>query len=69
MCFLDRLGWDAFNESKDLVSQVEWYKTRFGCFPEVVTADKIYGTRENRRYLGSNGIRFSGKPFASCPCE
>jgi len=61
--FLDRLSWDAFNESNDLISQVERYRARFGFYPEVVITDKIYGTRENRKYLKSKGIRFSGKPL------
>jgi len=43
--FLDRISWDAYNESGDLLGQVESYRERFGCYPEVVVADTIYGTR------------------------
>ena len=34
-----------------------------GYYPEVVITDKIYGTRENRQWLKSHGIRYSGKPL------
>ena len=61
--FVDKLSWDAFNESVDLVTQVEYYHRRFGCYPESVHADKIYRTRENRRYCKDKGIRLSGRPL------
>jgi len=61
--FVDKLNWDAFNESEDLVTQVEHYHRRFGCYPESVHADKIYRTRENRRYCKDKGIRLSGRPL------
>ena len=44
-------------------SQVEGYRERHGVYPEVVLGDPVYGTRENRRYLKSHGIRFAGKPL------
>jgi transposase, IS5 family len=58
--FLDRISWDAFNESGDLPGQVENYRKRFECYPEVVISDTIYGTRDNRRYLKKQRIRYSG---------
>lgn len=61
--FVDHISWDAFNESKDLISQVERYDERFGHYPEAVIADGIYGTRENRNYLKERGIRLSCKPL------
>ncbi len=61
LAFVDHLSWDAFNESKDLKQQVEEYRRRYGYYPEVVLGDQLYGTRENRRYLKANGIRFGGK--------
>jgi len=61
--FVDTLSWDAFNESTDLVTQVEHYHRRFGCYPESVHTDKIYRTRENRRYCKDKGIRLSGRPL------
>ena len=60
---VDALRWDAFNESTDLQDQVEAYKQRNGYYPEVVLADGIYGTRDNRRYCSDRGIRFAGKPL------
>lgn len=65
--FLDHLCWDAYNESQDLIAQVNKYKRRFGHYPEVVIADKIYGTRDNRQYLKEIGSRFSGKPLGRPP--
>jgi len=59
--FLDHLGWDAFNESQDLINQVKKYKERFGFYPASVHADQIYGTRENRHYLKERGIQYAGK--------
>jgi len=67
--YLDHLRWDAYNESLDLIAQVNKYRRRFGHFPEVVIADGIYGTRENRKYLKENGIRFSGKKMGRPPRE
>ena len=63
IAMVDHLGWDAFNESQDLRDQVESYTTRYGYSPEVVLADGIYGTRENRKYLQGEGIRFGGRPL------
>jgi len=60
---VDHLGWDAFNEIQDLQDQVERYKTRYGYCPEALLADGIYGTRDNRKYLQGEGIRFGGKPL------
>jgi len=65
--FLDHLSWDAFNESTDLPLQLELYKERFGCYPEKVYADKIYGSRKNRKHLKELGIEFSGKALGRPP--
>ena len=58
--FVERIDWDAYNESCDLQEQVERYKDRFGYYPESVHADKIYRTRDNRRFCKKYGIRLSG---------
>jgi len=60
---LDTLSWDAYNESGELVEQVETYKKRFGHYPASVHADQIYRTQDNRRYCKHTGIRLSGKPL------
>lgn len=61
--FLDRLSWDNFNESGDLIAQVEAFRRRFGHYPNSVHADQIYRTRENRNWCKERGIRLSGPPL------
>lgn len=61
--FLDHLSWENFNESKDLTSQVEAYRQRFGYYPASVHADQIYRTRANRAWCKAKGIRLSGPPL------
>ena len=58
---INTLSWDAYNESTELIKQVEDYKELKGFYPEVVIVDKIYGTLDNRAYLKKYGIRFCGK--------
>jgi len=60
---LDKLSWEAYNESGDLITHVETYKKRFGHYPVSVHVDEIYRTRGNRRYCKEKGIRLSGKPL------
>jgi transposase, IS5 family len=57
---LDRLSWDPYNETGDLVEQVESYIKRFGYYPESVHVDSIYRTRTNREYCKERDIRMSG---------
>jgi len=59
-CYLHKISWDAYNESQDLKFQIEDYKNRYGYYPSHVSADQIYGTQENRRYMKSKGINFTG---------
>jgi hypothetical protein len=58
--FIDRMSWDNFNESKELIGQIEKYKERFGNYPGSVHADRIYRSRDNLRYCQGKGIRLSG---------
>jgi len=67
--FIDHLSWDSFNESKDLIPQIEKYKQRYGYYPESIHADKIYQTRENREYCKKNNNRITGKPLGRPPKE
>ena len=60
---INTFSWDAYSESKDLEKQVEDYKELYGYYPEVVLADKVYLTRENRKYLKQREIRVTGKPL------
>ena len=61
--FLDHLSWDNFNESKDLITQIECFRTRTGHYPDSVHADQIYRTRDNLRWCKRHGIRLSGPPL------
>ena len=65
--FVDRLSWDNFNESLDLIDQIERYHHRFGFYPESVHVDKIYRTRANRAFCQAHGIRLSGPPLGRPP--
>lgn len=69
LAFVDTISWDAFNESGDLEKQVEGYRSRYGCYPEVVLGDQLYGTRSNREFLKEKGIRYGGKPLGRPPKE
>lgn len=60
---LERSSFDAFNESGDLKTAVESYFSREGRYPARVLVDKIYLTRENRRFCKEHSIRLSGKPL------
>lgn len=61
--FLEKLSWDAYNESNYLIDHIKSYKRRFGYYPESVHVDGIYRNRENRRYCAEHGIRISGPPL------
>ncbi len=61
--FLEDLSWDAFNEGTRLLSTVENYKRRFGCYPQKVFADKIYCNRDNRAKLKTLNIILVAKPL------
>lgn len=61
--FLDTISWDAFNEGTQLQDYVENYKERFGYYPAKVLVDKIYCTRENRKWLKDKQIKLAAKPL------
>ncbi len=58
--FMERIDWNNFNESTDLIQTIKRYRRRFGFFPESVHVDKIYRNKANRKYCKQNGIRLSG---------
>ncbi len=66
-CFLDRLDWDNYNESLDLIAQIRSYKKRFGAYPSSVHVDKIYRNRNNIKYCKKHGVRISGPPLGRPP--
>jgi hypothetical protein len=55
--FLDHISSDNFAESTRVDAQIEHYESLFGHKPPYITADKIYGNRENRKLLKENEIR------------
>lgn len=65
---IEKISFEAYNESTCLQDVVERYKERTGCYPERVLADQIYRTRENRSYCRDRGIRLSG-PKLGRPSE
>ena len=61
MCRIEKLSFDAYNESTVLNSAIENYKERTGHYPERVLADQIYRNRDNITFCSKLGIRLSGK--------
>ena len=58
--FLDRISWNNFNESTQLISQVETYRQRHAHYPESLHVDKIYRTQANLAWCKTRNIRLSG---------
>jgi len=58
--FVIHLDYENFSEAKYLEESAEEYKRIFGFYPAVIIGDRLYGTRENRNYCKSKGIRLSG---------
>jgi len=61
--FLDHISSDNFAEAARVDAQIEHYESLFGHKPPYVTADKIYGNRENRKLLKENEIRDAFEPL------
>lgn len=57
---IEKISFEAYNESACLVEAVERFKERTGHYPERVLADQIYRTRGNRSFCKAHGIRLSG---------
>ena len=57
---IEHLTFDAFNEGPMLISALEAYKYRHGCYPARVLVDQIYRSRANISFCKENGIRISG---------
>ncbi len=57
---IEKISFEAYNESTCLIEAVERFKERTGFYPERVLADQIYRTRVNRNYCKEHGIRLSG---------
>jgi hypothetical protein len=61
------ISWDNFNEGTRLKQCAEAYKKIYGCYPEKISADAIFGNRANREFLKEKGIRFVGKQLGRPP--
>ncbi len=61
------ISWDNFNEGTQLISSVEAYKKIYGCYPQKVSADTIFGNRANREFLKEKEIQFVGKQLGRPP--
>lgn len=57
---IEKISFEAYNESTCLIEAIERFRERTGYYPERVLADQIYRTRENRRYCKEHGIWLSG---------
>lgn len=57
---IEKISFEAYNESTCLIEAIENFKERTGYYPERVLVDQIYRTRENRRFCSDHGIRLSG---------
>ena len=57
---IEKISYDAYNESTVLVEAVERFRVRTGHYPERLLADQIYRTRDNRKFCKLHGIRLSG---------
>ena len=66
---LEWLSWEAFNESTTLKASVEHYRKVCGHYPERVLADKIFRTRENRRYCKEHNIHLNGPKLGRKPAD
>lgn len=58
--WIEAAQWDSFNEATTLQASVEAYKRRFGYYPAVILADKIYRNRDNLNFCKEHEIRLSG---------
>ena len=57
---IEKISYDAYNESTVLVEAVERFRVRTGHYPERLLADQIYRTRDSRKFCKLHGIRLSG---------
>lgn len=60
ICRLEKVSFEAYNESTVLISAIRHYYDRNGCYPARVLADKIYRNRGNLQYCKARNIRLSG---------
>ena len=64
---VEKLSWDAFNESQTLIESCKRYRERNGVYPERILADKIYRNRDNLNFCNQNGIKMNGPKLGRPP--
>ncbi len=64
---IEKISFDAYNESEVLADVIERYKQCTGHYPERLLADKIYRNRNNLAYCKERNIRLSGRPALGRP--
>ena len=57
---IEKLSFDAYNESEVLQKAIERFKEIHGYYPERVLADQIYRNNKNIHYCNERNIRISG---------
>lgn len=57
---IEKISYDAYNESTVLIDAIKRFKERTGHYPERVLVDQIYRTRGNHGFCKLKGIRLSG---------
>ena len=57
---IEKISFEAYNESEVLADVVERYKQRTGHYPKRILADKIYRNRNNLAYCKERNIRLCG---------
>jgi len=60
---LEHTSFEAYNESENLISEIERFYEREKHYPKRVLADQIYRNRENLKYCNERGIQMLGKPL------
>lgn len=64
---IERLDFEAYNESEDFWSAVYRFHDRYGRWPERILADKIYRNRQTLAFCKEHGIRLSGPALGKPP--
>ena len=60
MAILEKMSFDAYNESDVLIGAIERYYERWKHYPARALVDRIYRTRSNLAFCKEHGIRLSG---------
>ena len=64
---IERLDFEAYNESEDFWKALSRYHDRYGRWPERILADKIYRNRQTLSFCKEHGIHLSGPALGKPP--